>query len=378
MKSQRMLYFILIISFVLNQAKSGYSQNKTDYPVSIETLEGVKTIMNPRFPRDKRIKMEMIEELSIGTSDGEEHTMFNTPKYLKINDAGDIFIYDPREARLLAFNKQGIYEYTIGGRGQGPGEYLFAFFDLAPDGSVVIIDPLNRRLTFYDTEGGYLKSSNFEDGFSDLWIDGNKRIYTMKFIHGQEDTRITSDYKEITSKVNLLQLNDNAEIIRVFGEFKESKTFIQLEGGSKQILVGAYDPKGTLFFKRDGTLYYGFNEEYLISVYNPDAKLIFKFGRDYIRKKNPRYKGESNNPKYIPAFANRFLIEETNNNIWVQLFSDNAENTFCYDVFTEEGIYIMHVTVPHEIYAMKDGKAYSIVENDDGYLVIKRFALQEE
>jgi ABC-type bacteriocin/lantibiotic exporter with double-glycine peptidase domain len=41
-------------------------EKQPEYPVLIETVDGIKTIKNPDFPRDGQIQYKFAEELSIG------------------------------------------------------------------------------------------------------------------------------------------------------------------------------------------------------------------------------------------------------------------------------------------------------------------------
>jgi hypothetical protein len=314
MKSQLTYIYIVSTIFLLSKFELVYCQHKSNYPVSIENVDGVKTVINPRFPRDKRINMDMIGELSIGTTGGDDNYMFNTPSDLKINDIGNVYMYDSGANRFQVFDKEGIYLHTVGKEGQGPGEYLSLSFDVGLDGTIYVLDNRNRRLSFFDSECRYIRSVKFNNSFYSILIDDHDRIYTTMYLAPKE-SKLNSKFQEMLTKFKLLQIDNNGNILRVFGEFLAYKAIIRLKGRSVSLQMMRYSPMGVFLLCPNGTLYYGFNEEYLISVYNPDAKLLFKFGRDYIRKKNPRYTGESNDPKYIPAFATRFLIEETNNNI---------------------------------------------------------------
>lgn len=48
-----------------------------------------------------------------------------------------------------------------------------------------------------------------------------------------------------------------------------------------------------------------------------------------------------------------------------------------YDIFSPEGIYLKQVHVPHHIYELWKGKAYTIMRTEDDFRVLKCFQLAE-
>jgi hypothetical protein len=46
--------------------------SEEEYPVVTETIEGVKIITNPDYPRDGKVQYSMEEDLSIGVAEGDE------------------------------------------------------------------------------------------------------------------------------------------------------------------------------------------------------------------------------------------------------------------------------------------------------------------
>ena len=60
----RYLRFISAFSLIFVLIFCG--EKKPEYPVTTETIDGVKVVTNPDFPRDGTITHELEEELSIG------------------------------------------------------------------------------------------------------------------------------------------------------------------------------------------------------------------------------------------------------------------------------------------------------------------------
>jgi len=124
---------------------------------SIETVEGVEIVRNPKTPMHPRGALELREELTIGTAEGAEEYMFFRLRGLAVNGQGEVFTLDQQKPRVDVFSGEGRHVRSIGRKGQGPGEFVTPFFiALAPAGELMVggMD----KLSFFDHSGGFLRS----------------------------------------------------------------------------------------------------------------------------------------------------------------------------------------------------------------------------
>jgi len=122
-------YFILLLITLSTCSK------QPEYQLKIETINGVKVITNPAYPREGKISCQLVEELSIGIEEGDENYILNRPGDLKVSDYGTIYILDWGDVNIKVYNKNGRYVRTIGRKGQGPGEFdTPCEFDIGSDG----------------------------------------------------------------------------------------------------------------------------------------------------------------------------------------------------------------------------------------------------
>ena len=95
-------------------------------------------------------------------------------------------------------------------------------------------------------------------------------------------------------------------------------------------------------------------------------------GRDFMPIKYENYRGGAN-PEFWSAFS-RYLIFDDESNLWLWHHTGKEEEEgYEYDVFSPDGIYIRQVVVPRRIHRIKNGKAYCIIRNEEGFSFIKRF-----
>jgi len=97
MKKYHLITLILLINGIYNSL--AVSQTSTQKP-----LENVFTL-----------------ELSFGDKDIPDEFLLAQPRQFKVNDAGDIYVFD--EYKVKVFDKNGKPKAIFGGRGQGPGEF---------------------------------------------------------------------------------------------------------------------------------------------------------------------------------------------------------------------------------------------------------------
>jgi len=143
-----------------------------------------------------------------------------------------------------------------------------------------------------------------------------------------------------------------------------------------------------------GRLYLGSQKGYEIKVLSLEGRLLKTIGRDYdpiaITKedKDGMLKQLSNVPgvnikdmiqfpKVFPPYGNFVLADE--GRLLVRTYEKGrAEKEYYWDVFDAEGRFVAKVPIAHEIRLWRDGKVYFIVENEDGYKVLKCFRARWE
>lgn len=79
-----------------------------------------------------------------------------------VNDAGDLFILDAAEARILRYNRRGERVAVIGREGQGPGEYLKPGRLQYLDGRIYVHD--RHRVHVLDAAGVFRRRVKLPDG----------------------------------------------------------------------------------------------------------------------------------------------------------------------------------------------------------------------
>jgi len=350
------------------------SDQQKSYPVVTVIKDGVKTITNPEYPRNGRFAAKLTAEMSCGEEAKPEMAMLNKPLDLKVDDQGRVYVMDWGDVHIKVYDRQGRFLRTIGRKGQGPGEFdMPAFFDLMSGGKICVLDGRQRRITILTNEGQYVSSFRFDGFFRALAIDGQDRLFLAKY-GATEELKLSTEFREVPYITGIFRTDASGkEMVHLTDFTGEAQLMLGMNGGGITSIGSLYVIVWDV--NHQGKLYGGFNEIYRLGSYGPDGKIEFAFGREFTPLKNPRYKGLRGQKKTMPAFNEKIVFDEKEN-LWLELYKDDAIKDFTYDVFSPEGIYLKQVRIDQRIFQFKNGKVYSIVRPEEGYPSIKRFLME--
>ncbi len=350
------------------------AQKEAEYPIVIEDINGVRVVTNPDYPRDGVIEYTLVEDLSIGGDVDDEDYIFHRPQGIDIASDGTIFIMDWGNATFKLYDQEGQYIRTIGGQGQGPNEFgQLVYFSLGSNDNVCVLDPVNHRVAFLNRMGEYLGGFKIEEGFPNrLEMDALNNIYVAISLR-----------EENYQWLNIRSFNKDGEELVDYGDFKLVQTIMTKKKTEKGISMTGSTSRiaATTVWKvnPEGKLYAGYGDSYVISVYEPDGRISQKFGREFIPVQN-KYAGKAWQPDKAGIFnvITRHWLFDEEGNIWIEFYTDDDPDLIVYDVFSPDGIYLKQVMVKHRIYQLFEGKAYSLVRDENDFIAAKRFLLVEK
>lgn len=92
------------------------------------------------------------------TAGGPEDELFGMPRELLATNDG-VVVLDVGTLQLSAFGRDGSHRWTVGRKGNGPGEFARPV-DLAlmPNGDIAVLDPDNSRVSVFGTDGRYKRA----------------------------------------------------------------------------------------------------------------------------------------------------------------------------------------------------------------------------
>ena len=390
-KNQASILIVLLSLIMLLTCK----QQKAEWEGTIEEVDGVMVVKNPKEPPFGEEPLSLAEELSIGEAEGRKEYMFSRVSDVEADDTGRIFVSDSKEANVKVFDQNGDYIRTIGRKGQGPGELQMPN-DIYIDtkGRLYISDVWNERLSVFNRQGDFVGSSNFEE-YSVGKIVGVNNQDEIILIMNKTSKESGRDFIVFDYLVNVyspqfkFKKSLYSTTIPIMQHFTKQGSRLALSIPFQKTLCCAMDSKGNAYLAD--------SQEYKIQVFSPDGKLIRQIEKEHERRKvskqdvedyynehffqedeserkfwSDTVKEQSKIPEYKPVFHKFFFDQEKL--LVLEDARDNEKNT-SVDIFDSEGKYIGRTLINVLPKTWLDNKIYTVEEDEEGYQVVKRYKI---
>jgi hypothetical protein len=341
-------------------------KQKAEWKGTIENVDGVTVVKNPKEPIYGEDVFILEEELSIGEAEGRKEYMFSEIRSVAVDEAGRIYVLDMKEAHVKIFGQNGNYIRTIGRKGQGPGELDFPLsIHITSQNELVVED--YRRLAFFSSEGEFKRNLSIaKERLSRIDIDSDGNIIGNVIVREEENPRY--EFKKFDSELNYLHS---------FGSSLLPSVSMRRDG---------YNPFMAFHFcyiNENDQVVYGYPENYEIKIFDKEGNVIRKIMKEYdpveITKEEIKEETEVLSqdmklsiPKYHSAYR-RFIIDDEGR-IFVMTRERVADGEgYYYDVFDSEGKFIVKVPLKTRPYVLKKKKLYTVEEDEEGYQAVKRY-----
>jgi hypothetical protein len=377
MKKAVALLVLLPVIAVMPVCKGRKGPSETAYPVRIGTVDGVRTVVNPAFPKDGVVRYTLLDELTIGGEAGGAEAVLNRPFDLKVDGQGNIFVLDWGDVQFKVFAPDGRLLRAFGKEGQGPGDFAIpAYFELAADGRIFLLSARQHQMVTLDGGGKYLSSFRLDGFCHKLGVDRHDRIYYSQLLTPEEGGG--EEFKLMQNRMVLFKSDEFGKEKTRLGEFLDVTMMRKIQGQMVSSMTSRESYTTSWLVGPDDRVYIGYNKDYRLDVYDANWKLLFRFGREFTPVKHPAYKPDGPHPEFYPAFSDWRKFFDGDGNLWLEQYVEEGVKDKVYDVFSPEGIYLRQVRVPQTLYLVQGDLAYSIIRQEDEFLVVKRFRLVPE
>ncbi len=341
-------------------------------------VPAVPMVSNPIKPRDGIVTPKLTELWSVGGEDDAQGDLINRPFDIRLAPDGTVYVLDWNDVCIRVFDANGKFLRQVGRKGQGPGEFDTPFyFDVDGAGRIHVVDMRSLRMTRFDPAGKYESSFRLEKVSGQIRVGPRGRVYCGENSTGEPE--LTSEYRVVQRMLTIVRYDADGRNPQRTGPFRaEQMRMKAVSGGTVALAGGPSAPQTGWGLGPDGRIWLGHNETYEMSVFDPDGKPLFRFGREYDPLK--RKPAESNTDKnrkpspvvsFFPAYAPEVFFDEAGN-AWLRLFrNDDKNEPHRYDVFSPQGVYLKQYVLPCRIYQVRNGKMIAVTETEEGFRVLK-------
>ena len=340
-----------------------------------ETLpSGIERVTNV-LPDDPAPTWTLVEELRVGSVDGDGPDVFGELRGLVVLPDGGFAVLDSQAQEVRVFAADGSHRATYGGDGEGPGELRDAHgLMLDPQGRLWVTDPANDRMSVFDPDAGFLDSFRYHFSFyAYIWMgtmtaDGRIVRPTLQ-PPGVEIYDLNMELVESFSEPGGGGGGLTAREAVRRGEDATPASFAwqARDGSGGGFMSIPYYPRGVQYYGRDGTVWAGTHENdpagYRLTRRHlaGDTTMIVEARKPHIPvsreerdaaiqriRESLRARGADTDrdwskiPDVKPSIVNLFTSVE--GNIWVRTPSTSGEAT--WDIFSADGTYVGAATSP--------------------------------
>jgi hypothetical protein len=103
------------------------------------------------------------EEVRIGAVEGLPEYLFGSIGGIAVDSKGGIFVLDDHAQHIQVYSPDGVFQHTVGARGEGPGELQLAWSPLVGPGDTLLVpDGRLQRFNRYAPDGSSIGSFRWE------------------------------------------------------------------------------------------------------------------------------------------------------------------------------------------------------------------------
>lgn len=237
------------------------------------TVTTVRHISGAKWKEAARFE----EELSIGVLEGGDEYMFGQLLGVWMTD-DLILVVDTQAPAVRAYDHDGRYVRTYGGRGQGPGEYERPVGVATLSDGRVLVQELAQGISVFSLEGDVLDTWTWTSGGPSFSLRGDSLLVT-------DDDRVfvpATEIPEDVSRLNFSSLRQGRQEVSADGavgdiiftdnpDYEVPTIELTMLGFTQHVPGVPFAPSPQVFMRRDGSWIVGVGDEYRFEIRRPDA-----------------------------------------------------------------------------------------------------------
>ena len=320
-------------------ASASASETVTASPTTTSTSIATATMTaSPTASPTATTTETVVPEYEYASQWGTQYTTFTSikaPVDVAIDGAGNLWVVDTHNHRLIEYDENGVFIRTLGSEGTGPGQFkspVDATF--SDDGRLFVADQGNHRIQVFSAEGTFLKewgslgTANGQfDAPSGVLVQG-QTLYVVDLNNGRIQTfnlegtylgQFGAGYLDYPAQLaiapsGMMYITDyQTHVIREYNPSTTNWTFFGDEGtGTRQFK----NPAG-IAIDADGYIYISESGNSRVQVLNPNTSYNSEWG--------------TQGYGFGQFFAPRDLVVDGKGNLYIADYGNNRIQKFTTD-----------------------------------------------
>jgi hypothetical protein len=361
-------------------AAIGCDENPRDRSVpTVRDSSGIRIVENvdPSWAPAGAWLVDSVPLVTIGTRDDE---LFRVVGAVRQND-GTIVVANAGNVELRFYDRSGTFLRAVGGRGQGPGEFMSmtSIHRLASD-SILVHDWQQAKASVFAADGEYSRS------FS-LQIPGNGLPQLIGVLQKGHMVAVVRPFEPNAERSGLIRIpslyliySQTGEITATIGELPDQELFIGQPQEPRSYEAPPFGRWAATVAVGDRFVY-GDATTHEYRVYSPEGALLQIVRRqvsprmvtsdDIARHKAERLRNivdqsrraaverelaEAVYPEQMPAYTS--FEADTEGRVWIQPFAAQVAATAEWSIFDPDGAWLGQVELPSSLSIFEIGADY--------------------
>lgn len=376
----------VLIPLILLVMISCSSEPEIVIPEDIAALENVAA-----YPGEVKPIHEITFEKEAVFGDTES-IFLRTISGVDVDDEGNLYLADSGEATVHVYDSIGEYKFSIGRKGEGPGEFSAAYRPTLYENELYVLDVQQQRVSVFDpVDGAVQRTISMGGGGNDLSgfpisftpLSGNRFLVYY--------SSMSRDGERFLRKLNASILNAEGEIIEYdIIDFEPGEMFMIQSENAIQIMSFPFMRDSKAVLDQDENIIWGYSNRIFLQVVSLDGE----YNRSiYYSRENPpldRTALIENNedgairdairsldvPSTRPAFGN--LLVDDENRIWLELHTeDESENEWWVLDDTGQKLALFLRPDNHQLERVKNGYVYfRETDEETGLQEVMKYSFQ--
>lgn len=390
----RHLTLAATLLLVLTACGSG-SDATGDWTGTIDTLSSgeivVRNTADPLWTPEEA--WQVVEDLRIGEAHEGGPDLFGGVYSFDVDAWGRIFVLDNQAQEVRIFDSGGNFVRTIGGKGEGPGEFVQAgSVDLSRNGEIWVMGMSQARVSVFDTTGTYLRGERTNTGGRIMlpYPGGFDPMGRYNVVLPPSVMNGMARFDQSYNPIDTISLPENPVEAEYFDLVNEDGfTLMSAAVPFQGFMAWRWSPTGTVW-----TL---LTDRYELTEMTTSGEVLRRVTRDYepipVTDEDREQAIESLEwftsqggqidhskfPKSRPGTASFFIDDE--GNLWVeqQVAASDADNAGrLFDLFDAEGRYLGVLRLPFSLAwsrpepVVREGVLYGVTSDEVGVPYVVR------